>query len=137
MVDEYAQDYAASHASFAKVRAKMPRAAQYHEDYGAAPPVEPKPPGGPVNIAPPVIEAAAGVAVGETVTRTSFGTWQGNPFYASQWLRDTAPIFDATGDMYTLVQADAGAMITLGVTGTNDEGSAAATSNALGPVTDV
>jgi hypothetical protein len=133
MTDAYAQNYAAAHASFAKVRAKMPRAAKYHQGYGAAP----APGNPPVNTAPPVITAMTGVNVGDTLVRNSFGSWTGSPTFASQWLRDTAPIFNATGSTYVLVAADAGAMITLGVVGTNADGSASVASNALGPVTDV
>jgi hypothetical protein len=66
----------------------------------------------------------------------SNGTWINSPdSYAYQWLRNGANIaLNGTSQFYTLVVADAGAMISCRVTATNADGSVPATSAARGPV---
>jgi hypothetical protein len=67
-------------------------------------------------------------AVGSTLT-ASKGTWSGNPTsLAVAWMRcdengdSCAPISGASGDTYTLTQADAGHTLRLSVTATNASG---------------
>jgi hypothetical protein len=68
-------------------------------------------------------------AVGSALTANK-GTWSGNPTsVAVAWLRcdadgnDCATISGASGDTYTLTQADAGGTVRLSVTATNAKGS--------------
>ncbi|WP_146087097.1 fibronectin type III domain-containing protein [Rathayibacter sp. AY1B7] len=57
--------------------------------------------------------------VGETLTANP-GTWNPVPTFTYQWKRGTTVISGATGATYTLVTADAGATLTVAVTGTKD-----------------
>ncbi len=85
----------------------------------------------PVNTGAPVISGTP--TSGQTLS-VSNGTWENSnnapTSYSYQWKRDGASISGATGSSYTLVQADVGAIITCTVTGTNNGGSASATSSA-------
>jgi hypothetical protein len=68
----------------------------------------------------------AGLAeLGSTVTCQP-GSWTNSPAFTFEWLRDGSPI--ATGDQYTVVQADLLHQLACRVTGTNPSGSATATS---------
>jgi len=87
----------------------------------------------PANTAPPVITGTTAV---DSTLLTSLGTWSGSAAnYSFQWKRGGVNIAGATTNVYTLVSADLGAMITVTVTATNTAGSASATSAAVGPVT--
>lgn len=71
---------------------------------------------------------------GETLT-TSDGTWSNSPTaYAYQWYRNGTEIPGETANTYDLVFADVGTLITAIVTASNSGGSAAQTSNAVGPI---
>jgi hypothetical protein len=73
------------------------------------------------------------------VLSSSLGTWSGTtPIgFTAQWQR-CAPgcsnIARATGSTYTLAPADAGALVRVVVTATNNVGSAQASSTQLGPI---
>jgi hypothetical protein len=111
----------------------MPRAARYHEGYGAAPPPEvtPRP---PVVVHEPHVDAPS-LAVGDVATCT-MGIWNGVPTdYAYQWLRNSLQIFGALTSTYTFAIDDQGAMISCRVDASNAAGSAVALSNEVGPVT--
>jgi len=87
----------------------------------------------PANTSPPVITGTTAV---DSTLLTSLGTWSGSAAnYSFQWKRGGVNIAGATTNVYTLVSADLGAMITVTVTATNTAGSASATSAAVGPVT--
>jgi hypothetical protein len=129
MVDAYAQDFAASHDSLAKIRAKMPRAVKYWQEDGTA--MLP-----PTAVDEPHVNAPS-LAVGGVATCT-MGNWTETPdAYAYQWLRQGMTIFQATASSYTFVAGDVGEMISCQVTASNVAGSADAVSNEVGPVTDL
>jgi hypothetical protein len=130
MTDEYAQEFAASHASLAKVRAKMPRAVKYHADAGgeAPPPVE--------NLSPestslPVITGSPMVG---GLLSCSEGSWSNAPSsFSFNWRSGVATV-GADSPLYTLVDEDIGDMMTCRVTATNAHGSNQVTSGAVGPI---
>lgn len=101
------------------------RAGETFEDIEgtATPPAE----SAPVNTAAPVVTGTA--RVGQVLTTTN-GTWTGNPAptFTRKWQRGNVDIAGATNTTYTLVAADAGAVIRSVVTATNSEGSASANS---------
>lgn len=78
-------------------------------------------PAPPVNVTAPTIGGTAAVYQPLTVNR---GSWTGYPSitYTYQWRRDGTNISGATGQTYTLVEADYEADIDCRVTGTNSEG---------------
>jgi hypothetical protein len=92
---------------------------------------KPEAPAAPVNSVAPVVSGS--LTVGSTLSCTT-GTWSGSPTYAYQWLRDSVEISGATSSTYELVEDDIDADISCEVTATNDGGSVAAESNAVGPV---
>lgn len=94
-------------------------------------PVAAAAPSAPVNTVAPVASGTA--TVGQTLS-VSNGTWTGSPTYTRQWRRNGTPIGGATASTYVLVLADAGALVSCLITGTNVSGSASAASNSLGPV---
>lgn len=86
-----------------------------------------------------VVEAAAipavlvGPAISGTVqegeTLTAYpGQWSGGPTFTYQWNNEGAPISGATGQTYVPVVGDVGDNLTITITASNSEGSAAATS---------
>ena len=86
-----------------------------------------------------VVEAAAipavlvGPAISGTVqegeTLTAYpGQWSGGPTFTYQWNNEGAPISGATGQTYVPVVGDVGDNLTVTITATNSEGSAAAAS---------
>lgn len=85
----------------------------------------------PANVTPPSISGA--LEIGETLTCDP-GTWEGNPAptFAYQWKADSQPIEGATDAAYTLVAADAGAVISCTVVASNSEGSSQRTASATG-----
>jgi alpha-L-rhamnosidase len=87
----------------------------------------------PANTAAPTVQGEA--VVGRTLTAQA-GTWDTPGLqFAYQWNRNGAPIDGATGRIYTLVAADAGALISVSVTATSgDLPPGRATSGAVGPV---
>lgn len=89
----------------------------------------------PTNLTAPVISGTA--TEGETLTAAQ-GTWGGYPAPAltGQWKRAGSAIGGETGPAYLLATADVGENITYTETATNSEGSAAATSNSIGPIAD-
>jgi hypothetical protein len=101
-------------------------------------PAEPpgRPEGGPPpsNSVAPTVTVIGGLMVGEMVV-VSGGTWTGAPTLTRQWKRGATNI-GAGATSYTLVALDVGQMISCDVTATNAGGSATASSNAVGPVTD-
>lgn len=68
--------------------------------------------------------------VGSTMTCTP-GTWQGNPTFAYQWLRDGTAIGGATASEYTLTGAEEGASLQCRLTGSNAGGGAVAFSSSV------
>lgn len=91
------------------------------------------PPAKPTNTAPPTITGSA--ETGATLTANE-GTWTGSPTFAYKWISNAVPIAGATSKTLVLDNGHLGAQITVEVTGTNAQGSAAVTSAAVGPVTD-
>lgn len=90
----------------------------------------------PANTAAPVASATSLSVAGAGVASVTNGTWTQSPTsYTYQWLRNSAPIFNATAASYTLAAADVGSNLSCIVTATNPDGSGNATSNAIGPVT--
>lgn len=93
--------------------------------------------GPPVSTVPPIARGAAGV--GKQLTADS-GRWSTDATFAYQWLRCDAHfegcsnIPGATEATYTIVAEDVDHVLAVGVTATDAAGSAAAVSNALGPV---
>jgi hypothetical protein len=86
----------------------------------------------PANTVLPVITGST--VVGQTLT-ASTGTWSNLPTsYTYQWRRGGANIAGATTSTYVLVTADNTTNISVVVTATNANGSASATSAAVGPV---
>ena len=87
----------------------------------------------PVNIVAP---AVTGTATVRQTLSVSTGTWVGAPTitYTYQWQRNTVNISGATSSTYTLVDADATAVIRCVVTATNLFGSVSANSNNTGAV---
>lgn len=91
----------------------------------------------PRNTAAPTISGSP--VVGQTLTASS-GTWSGQPSFAYQWQRcDSAgsscvDLAGATGSTYVVTQADLGATLRVNVTGTNEAGSATASSAPTGVV---
>lgn len=93
--------------------------------------------GVPVKPANTVAPALSGTAeVGETLTVTN-GTWTGTPTPAlsRKWLADGAEIVGATGLAYVLTAAEAGAKISVEVTGASVAGSVVQASNETAVVT--
>ena len=93
-------------------------------------------PGGtsPGNTVLPVITGTP--IVGQTLT-CSTGTWTNSPTgYAYQWKRGLVNI-GTNANTYTLVAADANALISCVVTATNVSGSGSTAATAVGPVLDV
>lgn len=84
----------------------------------------------PANTVAPV--ASGGTSVGSVLSSTT-GTWSGSPSptFTYQWRRNGIAISGATGSSYTVVVADAGALLTCLVTATNSAGAASAASNAI------
>jgi len=93
--------------------------------------------GPPVSTVPPIAHGSAGV--GKPLT-TDSGSWSTDARFTYEWLRCDArfasctSIPGATAATYTVVAADAGHVLAARVTATSATGSAAAVSNALGPV---
>ena len=87
----------------------------------------------PVNTVRPVVTGTT--QVGSNLTTTN-GTWTNATTYAHEWLRDGSPIAGATGTVYALVGADAGAEIASVVTATGLGGEASAESLPVGPITE-
>jgi hypothetical protein len=93
----------------------------------------------PANTAAPSITGAA--QVGQTLTASS-GTWTGTQpiTYAYQWQKASssggpyADVAGAASAAYSPVAGDSGAYLRVTVTATNGAGSAAASSDAVGPV---
>ena len=91
----------------------------------------------PVNTVVPVLSGDP--VVGAVLTSTP-GTWTGSPTYSRTWQRSangTSGWTDISGvstASYTLVEDDTDQHIRAIVTATNDDGSAMATTNSLGPV---
>ena len=83
---------------------------------------------GPGNTRRPAIPAAG--ASGDVVSCDP-GAWTGSPTFAFTWLRNGAAV--ATGQAYTLSDADGGQTIVCRVTATNANGSGEADSNAMTP----
>lgn len=87
----------------------------------------------PVNTVAPVASGTGNI--GQTLSVTT-GTWVGTEpiTYSYQWQRDGVNIGSATNNTYTLVTADGDTDVRCVVTGTNDDGSASANSNAISVV---
>lgn len=83
------------------------------------------------------LPAISGVAQEDEVLTALEGVWTGAPTFTYQWQEDSAGWADidgATSRTYTVVTADVGNSLRVVVTGTNAEGSAAATSAATADV---
>ena len=89
---------------------------------------------GPTNTVAPVVSGTT--ESGSELSCTS-GTWSGTGSlsYAYQWQRDSTNIASATASAYTLVGDDVGTNVRCVVTATDDNGSTARASNAVGPIT--
>lgn len=86
----------------------------------------------PINTAAPVLSGTA--TVGQVLTVTN-GTWTNTPTgYAYDWKRNGVSLGASSVSTYTPVSGDVGTNISCTVTASNSGGSAAATSNSLGPV---
>jgi hypothetical protein len=79
----------------------------------------------PVNSVAPTVTGT--VAVGSSI-RCDPGTWTGSPTFSYVWLLDGKAISGVTASSYTPAASDAGHAVACRVTGTNDAGSAIATS---------
>jgi hypothetical protein len=91
----------------------------------------PAPQNPPQNTAQPQIQGTA--TENNTVTCTN-GTWSNNPTsFTFQWNRNGNPIGTATGNSYTIQNADVNQQLTCTVTATNSAGSGQATSPAVTP----
>lgn len=94
----------------------------------------------PSNTVVPVLSGTP--EVGQTLSVTN-GTWAGSPTinYTYNWKSSTdGLVFTSTGTTtsnYTLVEGDVDKTFQVEVTGTNTAGNATATSNNIGPVTNV
>lgn len=86
----------------------------------------------PVNITLPFI---VGTVAQDEILTVSNGGWLDVDSYTYQWKADGTNITGATAKTYTLTVAEHGAVITCVVTGTNEDGTASATSVATDPVT--
>lgn len=87
----------------------------------------------PVNTVAPVLSGTP--TVGQTLTVTN-GTWTSSALpllYNYRWFRGDVPV-GVNAQIYSPVEADVGALITCQVEAVSANGSARATSNALGPV---
>ena len=83
----------------------------------------------PTNVDVPAITGTP--TVGHTLTCT-MGNWNGTPVaYGAQWMRDAAPIANATFAKYLLVAADSGHSLTCQVTAFTGGGQATVTSSAV------
>lgn len=82
----------------------------------------------PTNSAAPTVTGT--VAVGTALTCNP-GTWTQSPTYAYAWLLDGKAVSGATATSYTPTSGDAGHALSCRVTGSNDAGSAVATSAAV------
>lgn len=99
-------------------------------------------PSAPANITPPVLSGTA--TVGKTVASTQ-GKWAGSQpmAFSRAWLRCNAagvsclPIPDATGWVYTLTAADAGATVRSQISGANSLGTVPAQSAPSAVVADI
>lgn len=90
----------------------------------------------PNNTVPPSLTFVTGTgAVGSQIACNP-GTWVPTGTYARQWFSEGVAIPGANSPSYTAQASDVGNMITCVVTATNESGSGAATSNALGPITE-
>lgn len=94
------------------------------------PPVTPTP---PVNTQAPNIAVLNGLQVGQQLILQN-GTWTNSPTFTRRWESGGVTIPGATTTSYTMQQGDVGNMIQGFVTGTNQDGSATAASNSVGPV---
>lgn len=88
-------------------------------------------PEAPVNVVPPVISGT--VAIGQTLTLTSVGTWTGlpAPTYLYQWRVDGAYIAGAVGTTYVIQAGEENGVFDCLVFGTNIAGTVSAESNEL------
>lgn len=86
----------------------------------------------PVNDSAPVVSGLPGV--GQTLTTTN-GMWTAipTPIFSYQWKSGVSNV-GSNQNTYSPVSGDIGANITCVVTATNSQGSANATSNAIGPI---
>lgn len=82
----------------------------------------------PTNTAAPTVTGTVAVGTGLSC---SPGTWTESPTYAYAWLLDGKAISGATATSYTPTSGDAGHALSCRVTGSNDAGSAVATSAAV------
>ena len=81
----------------------------------------------PTNVDVPVIMGTP--TVGHTLQCT-MGNWNGTPVaYGAQWMRDAAPIANATFAKYLVVSADSGHSLTCKVTAFTGGGQASVTSS--------
>jgi len=104
---------------------------------GAAP--ERKSASAPVNTAPPTVSGTA--QLGQTLSSTT-GAWSGDSpiSYAFTWQRcnssgaSCSPISGATAQSYTIVAADVGSTLRVGISASNTAGNASATSSPTGVV---
>jgi hypothetical protein len=93
--------------------------------------------GEPVSTVLPIASGSPGVG---KQLRVDSGSWSTSVTYSYQWLRcadrvaECTEIPGATTATYTIVAPDVGHLLVASVTATNASGSAAAISNALGPV---
>lgn len=87
---------------------------------------------GPVNITLPFI---VGTVAEDEILTVSNGGWLDVDSYTYQWKADGVNIGGATSKTFTVTVTQHGAVLTCVVTGTNDFGSASATSVATDPVT--
>jgi hypothetical protein len=86
----------------------------------------------PVNITLPFI---VGTVAEDEIVTVSNGGWLDVDTFTYQWKKGGVNIAGATSKTYTILVADLGGVLTCVVTGTNEFGSASATSIATDPVT--
>lgn len=96
------------------------------EDDGGGSPVDP-----PTNTVAPSISGTP--TSGQTLTGSD-GTWTGSPTFTRQWMADGVAISGETNSTLLLTDALVGKTITFALTGSNEGGSATATSSGVGPV---
>ncbi|HEX3522862.1 MAG TPA: hypothetical protein VHT52_12330 [Stellaceae bacterium] len=87
----------------------------------------------PVNTQPPSINVMTNLEVGSQAVMIN-GNWSGSPTFTRQWTSAGLPIPGATATSYIFQESDVGNMIGGTLIGSNQDGSATATADPVGPI---